>query len=41
MRWVDKVIDIALRNKELIEDDAGNLMGNLHFSIERIEDYGF
>jgi hypothetical protein len=41
MRFVDRVIEMALKKQELTEDSAGNLKGDLIFSKERIEDYGF
>ncbi|TVQ81039.1 MAG: hypothetical protein EA358_01210 [Flavobacteriales bacterium] len=41
MRFVDRVIEMAQKNEELIEDSFGNLQGDLNFSAERIENYGF
>jgi hypothetical protein len=40
MRFVDRVIEMALKKRELTEDSAGNLKGELTFSKERIEEYG-
>ncbi len=41
MRWTDTCIDEAFRCGELYCDDSGNLVGDLNFTYERIQNYGF
>jgi len=39
MRWVDRVIEAAIKCGELEVDIDGTLHGDLHFTIQRIERY--
>lgn len=40
MRWVDKVVEAAQRNGDLVEDHYGNLIGDLEFITDRFVQYG-
>jgi hypothetical protein len=39
MRWVDRVIEAAIQNRELEVDIDGIIHGDLHFTKQRIERY--
>lgn len=40
MRWVDTCLAAALKNGDIQIDDVGNLLGDLNFTYERLDNYG-
>jgi hypothetical protein len=40
MRWVDYCLSIASEKGDITTDDDGFLVGDLHFTKQRLEDYG-
>lgn len=41
MRWVDRCLAMAFKKGEIATDDDGFLVGDLNFTKQRLEDYGF